>query len=61
MVERLPWRKPDGSIIWCDVEQEFPDRTHRSVRCARVIGHDGDHENGTFRWQNVSLDTESPT
>lgn len=46
-----PWRREDGSIVWCHHVGPYVNGRGFPVECARVIGHAGDHENGTYRWR----------
>jgi hypothetical protein len=49
--KELPsWRRPDGSIIWCDAPGPAHRTTGHIILCALVVGHDGSHENGTSKW-----------
>jgi hypothetical protein len=57
MTTQLSWRRPDGSVIWCSHSHDFGRQL--PVQCARVIGHDGAHVNGTYSWPQESLDTTS--
>lgn len=49
----VPWRRADGSIIWCRHVGPHKNGRGHPVECARVVGHSGDHENGTYRWSQT--------
>jgi hypothetical protein len=51
------WHNPDGSIKYC--EAPYPKDTTRGgtrpqVLCYQIIGHKGDHKNGTWIWPEHS-------